>query len=120
MSGSPKMTKRLPLPVFFRQAATDNREINREFSQIEVSAAGAVTPKSQKRQTEEQAKPFAKKAMERIPSRGDSPVHEPPFGGLTGDAATMGEALMECEAAGLGKAVQIEVRKAKPGRRHDR
>jgi hypothetical protein len=47
-------------------------------------------------------------------------VHEPPFGGLTGDAATMGEALMECEAAGLGKAVQIEVRKAKPGRRHDR
>jgi hypothetical protein len=47
-------------------------------------------------------------------------VHKPPFGGLTGDAATMGEALMECETAGLGKAVRIEVRKAKTGRRHDR
>jgi hypothetical protein len=47
-------------------------------------------------------------------------MHEPPFEGLTGNAATMGKVLMECEAAGLGKAVHIQVRKAKPGPWHGR
>jgi hypothetical protein len=40
-------------------------------------------------------------------------VHQPPFTGLTGNAASMAEVLTECECARLGKAGSIEFTRAK-------
>jgi hypothetical protein len=42
----------------------------------------------------------------------DVDIYEPPFEGMSGDAATLGKALMDCEAAGLGRSGQLRVRKA--------
>jgi hypothetical protein len=43
----------------------------------------------------------------------DVEIHDPPFQKTSGNAAMLGKALMECEAAGLGRAGQLRIHKAR-------
>jgi hypothetical protein len=45
----------------------------------------------------------------------DVETHDPPFEGVSGNAAMLGKLLMECEVAGLGRAGQLRIYKAKAG-----